>query len=177
MRHLCSIPRIERISQCHEFLTVISFIPKTFSALYTTLKRRGDFQTAIKRCSPDRTPDRTKGVASTARITRIIHAVQRNVHVYECTFYRRDSDKEDASLTRVCTICTARRVWESIFNEATPTRVRSCRRIIKLVPAREAYRPTERELTSLSWKHCCSLAKLIYYESREYFFQSNWPIR
>lgn len=111
------------------------------------LKYADDFRAMIKRCSPDRTPG-TRGVASVARFTRIIHAVRRDVHVYECTFYRRDSDKEDAGLTRVYTIRA--RVRESIFNEATPTRARSCRRIIKVALAGGAYRPTERELTSLS---------------------------
>lgn len=46
-----------------------------------------------------------RGVASAARVIRIIHLAWGDVHVYECTFYRRDSDKEDARLTRVCTIC------------------------------------------------------------------------
>lgn len=64
----------------------------------------------IKRCSADRTPryEGMRGVASAARVIRIIHLAWRDVHVYKCTFYRRDSDKEDAGLTRVCTIRAAR---------------------------------------------------------------------
>lgn len=81
-----------------------------------------------------------------ARVTRIIHSVRRDVHVYEWMFYCRDSDKEDACMHDVRRAASRK----SIFNEATSICAHSCRRIIKLVPAGEAYRPTERELTSLS---------------------------
>lgn len=62
----------------------------------------------IKRCSADTRYKGLRGVASTARVIRIIHLAWRDVHVYECTFYRRDFDKEDAGLTSVCTIRAAR---------------------------------------------------------------------
>jgi hypothetical protein len=73
------------------------------------------------RCS-----DTTQGYAGVRGVaargsTRYAHnsPARQDLNVYECTFYRRDSDKEDAELTRVCTIRAAR---ESIFNEAAPTR-------------------------------------------------------
>ena len=77
--------------------------------------------------------------------------------------------------TKVCTIRAARPRPESIFNEATLDSR-------PLVLADNKTRARGRNLSLngtridefILRKHCCCLAKLIYYESKRYFFQSNW---